>query len=51
MTVVSSFILAWILKSSLFRCFVHLVYVAFCLELILERDLLAAERILFKLVF
>ena len=43
MRVVSSFSLALTLQSSLFHCFVHqLVRVAFCLELILEVDLLAA---------
>ena len=51
MRVVSSFSLALTLQSSLFHCFVHqLVRVAFCLELILGEDLLAAEWILFKLV-
>ena len=38
-----SFSLGLTLQSSLFHCFVHqLVRVAFCLELILEVDLLAA---------
>ena len=38
-----SFSLALTLQSLLFHCFVHqLVRVAFCLELILEVDLLAA---------
>ena len=51
MRVVSSFSLALTLQSSLFHGFVHqLVRVAFCLELILEEDLLVAEWILFKLV-
>ena len=46
-----SFSLALTLQSSLFHGFVHqLVRVAFCLELILEEDLLVAEWILFKLV-
>ena len=43
-----SFGLALTLQSSLFHCFVHqLVRVAFCLELILEVDLLAAIYIAF----
>ena len=51
MRVVSSFSFALTLQSSLFQSFVHqLVRVAFCLELVLEEDLLAAEWILFKLV-
>ena len=51
MRVVSSFSLALTLQSSLFHRFVHqLVRVAFCLEMILEEDLLVAEWIIFKLV-
>ena len=41
-----SFSLALTLQSSLFHCFVHqLVRVAFCLELILEVDLLAGIKV------